>query len=119
METLGVNLRRKDMELGLKEKARRNECDVRFSLVNKSGLPEMLREEIVEDGFCSRKSVKVSRLADGERQQTARWKHICAQTWSVTAGNSFHVIRDMWKQLWSSGTSFRAGRGRVAGMCCL
>ena len=86
----------------------------------------MLREEVVEDGFprerghCAFRQVSnqeveeelsaMATLAWAEgvwmgrwrrEQQKARWKQICeVQTWSVTAGNWFHVRRDMWKQLW-------------------
>ena len=36
METVGVGLRRETKQLGAKEKARRNNCDVRFSFAQKN-----------------------------------------------------------------------------------
>ena len=55
VETLGVDLRTRTKQLGAKEKARRNTCDVWFSIARRTRVvPEELHEdwceEAVEEG---------------------------------------------------------------------
>ena len=38
VETLGVDLRMRSKQLGAKEKSRREKCEVRFSLIRKTGI---------------------------------------------------------------------------------
>ena len=55
METVRVGLRRETKQLGAKEKARRKNCDVRFSFAQKksclSELSEGWCEEVAGDGL--------------------------------------------------------------------
>ena len=53
METLGVDLRTRVKKLGVKEKARRKKCKVRFSLTKKEqGSPEELHERGCQEALA-------------------------------------------------------------------